>query len=450
MKIPYRNLLQLSLIKPDPMKKTSTQRATAIRPTKVEGDALGSLDPVNAQTICEPRCPRAKSRTDSGRLAVAGCGHRARSEARANPSGNDEIMKPRISKLVRFLSILPLALWAVAPRASAQSPPSLGLRFSAGQPSLSLTGTVGTVYSIQYATGLSPTNLWVDRTLLQAKDASNVWSDPSVPPPGQRFYRAVSVPAPADTNLVFIQPGTFKMGSPTSEAERRSYESQHTVTISRGFWMGKFLVTQGEYLAVTGTNPSLFAGDLSLPVEKVSWFDATNYCALRTQQERAAGLIATNYVYRLPTESEWEYACRAGTTTAFYLGSSLQSGQANFLGQYEYDASVGTIYNPNGIYLFTTTPGGSYAPNGWGLYDMIGNILEWCQDWYGAYPSGSVTDPQGAVSGSSRVLRGGGYGAMAFGCRSADRNNDFFGDTQVSPGYVRWFGFRVVLAPSQP
>src|SRR5260370_857568 len=133
------------------------------------------------------------------------------------------------------------------------------------------------------------------------------------------------------------------------------------VTISRGFWMGKYLVTQGDYLAVVGSNPSFFTSaygfsdDLTRPVEQVTWYDATNYCALRTQQERAGGLIPTNYVYRLPTESEWEYACRAGTTTAFYLGSGLQSGQANFNGQYEYDAPVGTIYKPSGDYLGQTT-----------------------------------------------------------------------------------------------
>src|SRR6266581_3073667 len=300
-------------------------------------------------------------------------------------------MKTPCSSLVRFLSVLWLIVWAVAPQASAQTRPSLGLRFSAGHPTLSLTGEVGTVYSIQYATGLSSTNVWVDRTLLQAAGASTVWTDPSAPGPGQRFYRAVSVAAPADTNLVFIQPGTFAMGSPTNEAERNSDEVQHIVTISRGFWMEKFLVTQGDYLAVVGSNPSYFrngidgtnqggtgstiTNELSHPVETVNWYDATNYCGLRTQQERAGGLIPTNYVYRLPTESEWEYADRAGTTTAFYLGSRLYSGQANFNGQAEYDASVGTIYNPSGTLLGQTTPvrsvRGSYAANGWGLYDMI-------------------------------------------------------------------------------
>src|SRR5438876_4647067 len=335
-------------------------------------------------------------------------------------------MKTRLSSLVRFLFILFLAVWALAPRASAQPRPSLGLGFSAGQPTLSLTGEVGSVYSIQYATDLSSTNLWVDRTLLQAQGASNVWTDPSAPSTRQRFYRAVSVAAPADTNLVFIQPGTFTMGSPTSEALRWSDESRHTVTISRGFWMEKFLVTQGDYLAVVGSNPSYFnrvrnetdyGTDLTRPVEEVSWIDATNYCALRTQQERAGGLIPTTYVYRLPTESEWEYACRAGTTTAFYLGSALRSGQANFNGHSEYDAAVGDIDNPNGIYLGTTTPVGSYAANGWGLYDMIGNVTEWCQDWYGAYPAGSVADPQGPVTGSGRVVRGGFWYAYAWECR---------------------------------
>ncbi len=359
-------------------------------------------------------------------------------------------MKTRCSKLARFFSVLWLIVWAVGPRASAQTPPSLGLRFSAGQPTLSLTGEVGTVYSIQYATGLYSTNLWVDRTLLQVQGASNVWTDPSAPTPGQRFYRAISVPAPADTNLVFIQPGTFTMGSPTSEAERGLDEDQHLVTISRGFWMEKFLVTQADYLSLMATNPSYFtsangfSNDLTRPVEQVSWYDAANYCALRTQQERAGGLIPTNYVYRLPTESEWEYACRAGTTTAFYLGSGLHSGQANFAGEEEYDASVGQIFNPNGIYLAQTTAVGSYAANGWGLYDMIANVLEWCQDWYGAYPAGSVTDPQGAVSGSYRLMRGGTWYDYAWDCRSADR------DIYTPDFRYNGTGFRVLLAPGQP
>src|SRR6266568_1572599 len=360
-------------------------------------------------------------------------------------------MKIRCPKVVRLLSVLWLIVWAVAPRASAQPRPGLGLRLSAGQPTLSLTGEVGTVYSIQYATSLSRTNLWVDRTLLQAQGASNVWTDPSAPSMDQRFYRAVSVAEPANTNLVFIQPGTFIMGSPTNEAERNTNEVQHLVTISRGFWMGKYLVTQGDYLAVVGSNPSYFTSangyrdDLTRPVETVSWFDATNYCALRTQQERAGGLIPTNYVYRLPTESEREYADRAGTTTALYLGSGLQSGQANFDGFEEYDASVRQIFTPIGIELNQTTAVGGYQPNAWGLYDMIGNVQEWCQDWYGAYPAGSVTDPQGAVTGSDRVVRGGDWSSFAKYCRSAFRHFSLYPDYR---GYD--VGFRLLLAPAQP
>src|SRR2546426_9664518 len=198
-------------------------------------------------------------------------------------------MKTRCSKLVLFFCLLVFGVWAGAPNAFAQTSPSLGLRFSAGQPTLSLTGVVGTVYSIQYATDLSPTNLWVDRTLLQAKGSSTVWTDPSAPTPSQRFYRAVSVAAPADTNLVFIQPGTFTMGSPTNEAERGSDEVQHIVTISRGFWIERFLVTQEDYLSVVRTNPSYFTSangysdGLTRPVGTGTWDEATNYCGLRTQ-----------------------------------------------------------------------------------------------------------------------------------------------------------------------
>src|SRR5260370_13448238 len=138
-----------------------------------------------------------------------------------------------------------LILWSATPLAFTQPRPSLGLRFPAGQPILSLTGETGTVYSIQYATGLSTTNLWVDQTMRQARGANTVWTDPSAPTPGQRFSLAVSVPAPADTNLVFIQPGTFTMGSPTNEALRYSDEVQHLVTISRGFGWGSFWRRKG-------------------------------------------------------------------------------------------------------------------------------------------------------------------------------------------------------------
>jgi len=276
------------------------------------------------------------------------------------------------------------------------------------------------------------------------------------PIPGAHWSYTTPVGAPMQTipNMAWIPCGTFVMGSPASEAERGDDETQHTVTLSTGFYMGKYLVTQADYLAVMGNNPSWFTTqdlngnpipvDLSRPVENVSWDDATAYCAQLTAQEQAAGRLSAGWVYRLPTESEWEYACRAGTTTAFYCGSALRSGMANFYGHEEYDASVGDIYNPSGIYLVCTTPVGSYQPNAWGLYDMAGNVWEWCRDWYGTYPIGSVTDPAGPTSGSLRVIRGGNWNNGANGCRSARRIND------NPAGRNSRVGFRVVLAPGQP
>ena len=321
---------------------------------------------------------------------------------------------------------------------------------------MSITGPLGTSWTVLYTTNLASAGVWQFLTNVTLLTNPTVVADATGPVRGTRFYRAVAQQIPTNlvtTNMVWMPPGTFIMGSPTNEVGRGTDETQHTVTISRGFWMAKFLVTQGDYLSVVGSNPSYFTSangysdDLTRPVETVGWSDATNYCALRTQQERAAGLIPTNYVYRLPTESEWEYADRAGTTTAFYLVSSLHSGQANFDGQDEYDAVLGTINNPSGIYLGITTPVGSYAANPWGLYEMIGNVWEWCQDWYDVYPGGSVIDPQGPAtgSGSYRVLRGGDWGSYARYCRSAART---YGRNVVALGGS--LGFRVLLAPGQP
>ncbi|MCX6921685.1 MAG: SUMF1/EgtB/PvdO family nonheme iron enzyme, partial [Verrucomicrobia bacterium] len=259
-------------------------------------------------------------------------------------------------------------------------------------------------------------------------------------------------PAPSPSpRLIWIPPGTFVMGSPTSEALRNTDETQHTVTLTHGFYIGKYAVTQGEYLALIGNNPSWFtpvngyAQNISRPVEKVSWNDATNYCARLTQQEQIAGRLPFGWVYRLPTESEREYACRAGTTTAFHYGNALHGGMANFYSYYEYDASIGNIIvnNPT-TFLGGTTTVGSYQPNAWGLHDMHGNVREWCRDWYAAYPIGNVSDPQGPASGSYRLIRGGGWDWAGGNCRSAHRSP--YGPTFRNDN----FGFRVVLAPGQP
>jgi formylglycine-generating enzyme required for sulfatase activity len=348
-------------------------------------------------------------------------------------------MKTPFSKLLQFLSLLCLTVWAAGPRTSAQTP-GLDLKLYAG---LTITGAVGTVYSIEYVTDLAQTNTasaWRCLEFLQLPANPYLWADKSAPATGKRFYRAVAMEVPM--NLVFIPPGTFRMGSPTNEVGRGSDEGPQTaVTINRGFWMGKYEVTQGEYLAVMGSNPSWFntnhglSLDLTRPVEDVSWFDATNYCSQLTQRERAAGRIATNSMYRLPTEAEWEYACRGLTSTRFSYGDDPSYTN---LTNYAWYAD-----NSDPI----THPVGQKLPNPWGLYDMHGNVWEWCQDWWGDYPGGIAVDPQGPVTGSYRVVRGGcfrGWYVSAITCRSAER--DFRDPVITDTGR----GFRVVLAPGQP
>ncbi len=338
----------------------------------------------------------------------------------------------KISKLLLGLGAMISSI--IAQSTSAQTSPVLGAQLYAG---VTITGTTGGLYAVQASTDPSNSNSWSCVALVQLPATNYLWTDTSkTTSTGQRFYRTVLM----STNLVSILPGTFTMGSPTNEALRNSDEAQHVVTLSRSFYMGKYPVTQGEYLAIRGSNPSSHTGDPNYPVEHVRWVEATNYCGLRTAQEQAAGLIPTNWVYRLPTESEWEYACRAGRTTAFYLGSALRSQQANFAGTNEYDAAIGNIPNPSGVRVGDTTVVGSYAPNGWGLYDMAGNVQELCQDWYDAYPSTPVTDPQGPASGSQRVFRGGAFSLSAVDCRSAVR-------AAVAPNSTGFRnGFRVVLA----
>ncbi|MHC6201746.1 formylglycine-generating enzyme family protein [Breznakiellaceae bacterium SP9] len=242
-------------------------------------------------------------------------------------------------------------------------------------------------------------------------------------------------------DLVRIQGGAFTMGSPANEAERWDWEGpQHKVTLS-SFSMSKTEVTQKDYQALMGKNPSSFTGD-TLPVESVSWYDAVEYCNARSRKEGltpAYTISGTNVSwnqnangYRLPTEAEWEYACRAGTTTPFSTGSNISTAQANYNGNYPYNG------NSKGTYREATTAVGSFAPNSWGLYDMHGNVWEWCWDWYDAYSSGDQTDPLGAASGSSRVWRGGGWGYYAADLRSANRVGDV--PTRCS-GYL---GFRLV------
>jgi formylglycine-generating enzyme required for sulfatase activity len=348
-------------------------------------------------------------------------------------------MQTRSSKPVQFLALLCLAAGAAAPRAVAQTPPVVDIHLYAG---LTVTGAVGTVYSIEYVRDLAQTNnpsAWRCLEYLQLPASPYLWADKSAPAMGQRFYRAVAFAAP--TNMVFIPPGTFRMGSPTNEVGRYDWEGpQTTVTISRGFWMGKYEVTQGEYLAVMGSNPSRFttdngySDDLTRPVETVAWDDATAYCERLTQRERLAGRIGTNSVYRLPREAEWEYACRGWTSTRFSYGDD--SGYRKLTNYAWYSGNSGR----------QTHPVGRKLPNPWGLYDMHGNVGEWCQDWWSnQLPGGTVLDPQWPDTGwwGFRVIRGFYWDGGARYCRSAARPD--FGDLGTSG-----VGFRIVLAPGQP
>jgi formylglycine-generating enzyme required for sulfatase activity len=220
--------------------------------------------------------------------------------------------------------------------------------------------------------------------------------------------------------LRLIPAGEFMMGSPATESGRSDNETQHRVTLTKPFYLGVTEVTQEQYQKVMVTNPSKVKGPQN-PVERVNWAEAVEFCGKLSAMpaEKTAG-----HVYRLPTEAEWEYACRSGTATAYGFGDD-----ASRLGDYGWF---------EGNSDSRTHPVGEKKPNAWGLYDMHGNVWEWCQDRYGDYPSGSATDPTGATSDLYRVLRGGCWLYFARGCRSAFRNG-------YAPG-VRYdsLGFRVL------
>ncbi|MDR0568267.1 MAG: formylglycine-generating enzyme family protein, partial [Spirochaetaceae bacterium] len=289
-------------------------------------------------------------------------------------------------------------------------------------------------------------------------------------------------PAPAPSGFVRIPGGTFTMGSPASEPERNSGEVQHRVTVS-SFSMSKHEVTVGDFrrfVNATGykttaetsgggyvwtgkawelksdaswRNPYFTQGD-NHPVVLVSWYDAVEYCNWVSRQEgltpaytidktrvdpnnrseydEVKWLVTWNRNangYRLPTEAEWEYACRAGTTTPFHTVNNITTSQANYNGNYPYNG------NAKGVYREKTWAAGSGAANAWGLYDMHGNVWEWCWDWYAAYDTGALTDPAGPASGLARVYRGGSWGSDGGGGRSASRPGYFAAGRRIGLGF---------------
>ena len=207
--------------------------------------------------------------------------------------------------------------------------------------------------------------------------------------------------------MIWVEPGTFMMGR---------LNQQREITLTKGFYLGKYEVTQEQYEKVMGNNPSLYKGG-KLPVEMVSWYDAVAFCeALNNKKKKKRG-----WVYSLPTEAQWEYACRAGTTTAYSWGDNITPQLANF----------------KGSGLNKTVEVGSYRANPWGFFDMHGNVWEWTADWSGGYPRSSVIDPRGPNKGSARVYRGGSLGTTGTFMRSAHRPSK-------TPSYrVNRIGFRV-------
>jgi formylglycine-generating enzyme len=242
------------------------------------------------------------------------------------------------------------------------------------------------------------------------------------------LYKALNfnkhtVPFAADMQMLWVDPGSFFMGSPITESGRQAIETKHEVTTTRGFYLGVHEVTQMQYEAVMAGNtdvlsptPSRFNGEKH-PVERVSWNDVQVFLARLNERERIAGRLSTGWVYMLPSEAEWEYACRAGTVTVFSLGNTLSAMEANFRGASPYGPKA-----QSGPSAVRTKPVGSYAPNPWGFYDMHGNVWEWTADWFGRYPIGIVSNPKGAVSGFTRVKRGGSWYLPATYLRSASRS----------------------------
>ncbi|HTB62622.1 MAG TPA: formylglycine-generating enzyme family protein [Opitutales bacterium] len=240
--------------------------------------------------------------------------------------------------------------------------------------------------------------------------------------PDPLFSRLLSrLAANPGIKFVLLRAGTFLMGSTADEADRGTDEGPQTrVTLTRNYFLSVTDITQGQYEAVMGTNPSDFKMvGKDAPVENVSWNDAMAFCQKLTKRERAAGDLPPDCAFTLPTEAQWEYACRAGTTDA-YAGDPAQMAWYG-------DNSGGK-----------THPVATKLPNAWGLYDMTGNVYQWCLDWYGKYPGGEVKDWAGPATGKAHVLRGGSWYYSETYCRSAYRDFD--------PGFVgNIMGFRVAL-----
>jgi formylglycine-generating enzyme len=221
--------------------------------------------------------------------------------------------------------------------------------------------------------------------------------------------------------------GPVSYGSPSDEVDRSDDETQHGVTLTSGFWLGQTTITQRQYLVLERRNPSYFREDPEFPVESISWDDAQNYCRKLSILELQAGRLPSGFTYTLPSEAQWEYACRANSPMATHFGGAINATLANFDGKRPYGC---TEVGPD---RRRTTRVGSFPANAWGLHDMHGNVWEWCQDWYAPLGAFEVVDPVGPAHGTHRVTRGGGWIHPGHYCRSALRGMQCSGVQERRP-----------------
>jgi len=406
----------------------------------------------------------------------------------AEPAANHcLVVKRRKCFSLRAIAVA-LLCWALATASGlAQNNPAVSIELYAG---LTITGSVGTNYVVQYVNALSHSTNWQTLTNLTLPTNPYLWVDTSTPAWGQRFYRVLAAsntntstntPPVVPPGMVLIPAGSFLMGD---SVDGDTNAPTSTVNVS-AFYMDTNLVAYTLWQQVrqwAATNGYSFdPGGAGLagnyPVQTINWYDAARWCNARSQMDGLAPAYYTDtnltqvyktgdvdalYVnwtvsaYRLPTEAEWEKAARGGLAQLrFPWGNTISESQANYDGD-PYDGLYGYTYDlgpvgfnaafNTGFVNYSagyTSPVGYFAPNAYGLYDMAGNVFEWCWDWYGVYASGPQFNPHGVASGSYRVLRGGNWSHFANECRAASRNDEAptYGDNGV--------GFRTVMPQAQ-